>query len=110
MSGIEALSGFQSKAPQTSVVILTVFEDDDKIFRAICAGATGYILKTSTSQAIADAVRTAHGGGSPSNPHIAKRVLAMLSRSPTQKAEYGLIPRETEILQLLVQGSTIKAA
>ena len=110
ISGIDALSHFKEAAPKCSAVILTVFEDDDKIFRAICAGATGYILKTSTAQEIAEAVRTAHSGGSPINAHIAKRVFAMLSKNPVQKADYGLTPRETEILQLLVQGSTTKGA
>ncbi|MEI6712617.1 MAG: response regulator transcription factor [Verrucomicrobiota bacterium] len=110
MSGIDALPVFRSQTPTTNTVILTVFEEDDKIFRAICAGATGYILKTSSAQAIGDAVRTAHSGGSPINPHIAKRVLAMLSKPPSQKSDYGLTPRETQILQLLVDGSTIKGA
>jgi DNA-binding NarL/FixJ family response regulator len=110
MSGIEALGPLKIAAPKSSVVILTVFEEDDKIFRAICAGASGYILKTSSSQAIADAVRTAHNGGSPINPHIAKRVLAMLSKAPAQKPDYGLTARETDILQLLVEGATIKGA
>lgn len=110
MSGIEGLALFRQQAPRTAIVILTVFEDDDKIFRAICAGAAGYLLKTSSIEDIAGALRTAAGGGSPINPRIARRVLEMFSKANPPARDYGLTPREQEILQLLVQGKTIKEA
>jgi DNA-binding NarL/FixJ family response regulator len=110
LSGIEALPLIREKAPGTALVILTVFEDDDKIFRAICAGATGYMLKTASVEDIAAAIRTAAAGGSPINPTIARRVLEMFSKANPPQRDYGLTPREQEILQLLVQGHTTKEA
>ena len=110
MSGIEGIALIRQRAPRTAIVILTVFEDDDKIFRAICAGASGYLLKTASVEEIAGALRTAAAGGSPINPTIAGRVLKMLSKANEPHRDYGLTPREQEILELLVQGNTIKEA
>ena len=110
MSGIEGITRLRQLAPATAIVILTVFEEDDKIFRAICAGAAGYLLKTSSTEDIAAAIRSAASGGSPINPHIARRVLEMFSKANMPQKDYGLTPRELDILKLLVDGSTIKDA
>jgi len=110
MNGIEGITRLRQLAPATAIVILTVFEEDDKIFRAICAGAAGYLLKTSSTEDIAAAIRSAASGGSPINPHIARRVLEMFSKANMPQKDYGLTPRELDILKLLVDGSTIKDA
>jgi DNA-binding NarL/FixJ family response regulator len=110
MNGIEGIARLRQLAPNTAIVILTVFEEDDKIFRAICAGAAGYLLKTSNTEDIAAAIRSAAAGGSPINPHIARRVLEMFSKANIPHKDYGLTPRELDILKLLVSGSTIKDA
>jgi DNA-binding NarL/FixJ family response regulator len=110
MNGIDALAQLRQLAPRTAIVILTVFEDDDKIFRAICAGAAGYLLKTSSTEDIAAAIRSAATGGSPINPTIARRVLDMFSQANPPQKDYGLTPREKEILQHLVQGQSTKEA
>ena len=110
MNGIEGITRLRQLAPSTAIVILTVFEEDDKIFRAICAGAAGYLLKTSNTEDIAAAIRSAAAGGSPINPHIARRVLEMFSKANMPQKDYGLTPRELDILKLLVSGSTIKDA
>lgn len=110
INGIDALAQLRQLAPRTAIVILTVFEDDDKIFRAICAGAAGYLLKTSSTEDIAAAIRSAATGGSPINPTIARRVLDMFSQANPPQKDYGLTPREKEILQLLVQGHSTKEA
>ena len=104
MSGLEGIRFIKEKAPKTLVVILTVFEDDDKVFAAICAGAAGYLLKTSSAAEITQAVREALAGGSPMNPRIARRVLEMFSRLAPKQGDYGLSEREKEILQLMVGG------
>ncbi|HRH96300.1 MAG TPA: response regulator transcription factor [Prosthecobacter sp.] len=111
INGIDGIARLRQLAPQTAIVILTVFEEDDKIFRAICAGAAGYLLKTSSTEDIAAAIRSAAAGGSPINPTIARRVLEMFSKANTASPnDYGLTPREMDILKLLVDGSTIKDA
>jgi DNA-binding NarL/FixJ family response regulator len=110
MNGIDGIARLRELAPHAAVVILTVFEDDDKIFRAICAGAAGYLLKTSSTEDIAAALRSAAAGGSPINPTIARRVLDMLGKANPPQKDYGLTPREKEILQLLVQGHSTKEA
>ena len=104
MSGLEALRLIRERSPKTLVVILTVFEDDDKIFQAICAGAAGYLLKTSTAAEIVQGVRDALAGGSPMNPRTARRVLEMFSRMAPKQSDYGLSDREKEILQLMTTG------
>ncbi len=110
MNGIDGITRLRQLAPAAAIVILTVFEEDDKIFRAICAGAAGYLLKTSSTDDIAAAIRSAAAGGSPINPHIARRVLEMFSKANMPQKDYGLTPRELDILKLLVDGSTIKDA
>lgn len=104
MNGLEAIQHVKQASPQTLIIILTVFEDDDKVFKAICAGACGYLLKTSTAAEITLAVHDALAGGSPMNPRIARRVLEMFSRLAPKQGDYGLSEREKEILQLMVSG------
>jgi len=104
MSGLDGIRLFKERAPKSLIVILTVFEDDDKVFRAICAGAAGYLLKTSSVTDITQAVREALAGGSPMNPRIARRVLDMFSKLAPKQSNYGLSEREKEILQLMTTG------
>jgi DNA-binding NarL/FixJ family response regulator len=104
MNGLETIQHVKQASPGTLIVILTVFEDDDKVFKAICAGACGYLLKTSTAAEITLAVHDALAGGSPMNPRIARRVLEMFSRLAPKQGDYGLSEREKEILQLMVSG------
>lgn len=104
MSGLEGIRLIKERSPKTLVVILTVFEDDDKVFSAICAGAAGYLLKTSSAAEITQAVRDALGGGSPMTSRIARRVLDMFSKLAPKQSNYGLSDREKEILQLMVTG------
>jgi DNA-binding NarL/FixJ family response regulator len=104
MSGLDGIRLIKQRYPGTIIVILTVFEDDDKVFAAICAGAAGYLLKTSSGADITQAVRDALAGGSPMNPRIARRVLDMFSKLVPKQSDYGLSEREKEILQLMVTG------
>jgi DNA-binding NarL/FixJ family response regulator len=104
MSGLNGIRLIKERAPKALVVILTVFEDDDKVFQAICAGASGYLLKTRSVSDITQAVREALAGGSPMNPRIARRVLEMFSKFAPKQSDYGLSDREKEILQLMTNG------
>ena len=104
MDGIEGISHLKSRAPSASILILTVFEDDDKIFRAICAGASGYLLKSEPMASVTTAIEQAIAGGSPMNPRIAARVLAMLTRLAPARKDYGLTERELSVLKCMVAG------
>jgi len=105
MNGIDAVQRMKSISPTTHVIMLTVFDDHDKIFKAICAGASGYLLKTSPMEKIIESVREAHAGGAPMTPRVARSVLDMFSRlRAPQQQSYGLTGREKEILELMAKG------
>jgi len=105
MDGIQGIEHFKKSLPEASLLILTVFEDDEKIFRAICAGASGYLLKSAPLKDIVIAIDQAIAGGSPMNPRIAKRVLAMFSTGMVhEKKDYGLTPREQSVLEFMAGG------
>ena len=110
MDGIEGTRAIRSLSPTTRVIILTVHEDNEKIFDAICAGASGYLLKPTSTDSIIDAIRQVRQGGAPINAYIANKLLSLFARLATPKSgaeQYGLTKREREILQLLVDGLTM---
>jgi DNA-binding NarL/FixJ family response regulator len=108
MDGIEGIAHLKSRAPQASILVLTVFEDDDKIFRAVCAGASGYLLKTQPVASITAAIDEAIAGGSPMNPRVASRVLAMFAKLAPVKKDFGLTAREQDVLRCMAAGLTRK--
>jgi DNA-binding NarL/FixJ family response regulator len=108
LSGLEGIQQFKALSPATHVIILTVFEDTDKIVRAICAGASGYLLKTSPAEQIAQAIHEVLGGGAPMTPQIARSVLSLFARLAVPPPEQGLSQREKETLEFLVQGLATK--
>lgn len=103
-NGITAVSAIKSVVPSTRVVMLTAFDDHDKIFRALCAGASGYLLKTSPVERIVEGIQEAVRGGAPFTPQVAQKVLQMFSRLEQPKADYGLTEREQKILELMAKG------
>ncbi len=109
VSGIDALSSIRSRYPDLPVIMLTVFEDNDHIFQAICAGASGYLLKKNFEQ-IVPAIREVLQGGAPMTGSIARKVLALFPKppQPVPAEDSGLSEREAEILQLLVRGFSYK--
>ena len=110
MNGIDAVNILHEKFPAIRVLMQTVFDDNDKIFAAIRAGASGYILKKSTPAKIIEAIRETFNGGAPMTPSIAEKVLNMF-RIQTQQAQaekIDLSEREKEILSLLVKGKSYK--
>jgi DNA-binding NarL/FixJ family response regulator len=108
MSGIEGVQRIKSISPATDLVMLTIHEEDQKVFKAICAGANGYLLKSSTSDEIIQAIKEVLGGGAPMNAQIARKVLEMFANLATPKTDYGLTEREKEILKLMTDGLTKK--
>ena len=80
MDGIEGLGEIHQRAPEIKVIILTVFDDQDRVFRAICAGASGYLLKTAPLEKIGEATHEVIHGGAPINPRIARRMLDLFAR------------------------------
>jgi len=103
-NGIEAVRKIKAICPSTRVVMLTVFEDHEKVFKAICAGASGYLLKTSPVERIVESIHEALAGGAPMTPRVAKSVLEMFSQLVQPKQDYGLTAREQEILELMTRG------
>ena len=103
-NGIEAVQKIKSLSPSTRVVMLTVFDDHEKVFRAICAGASGYLLKTSPVERIVQSIHEALSGGAPMTPRVASAVLQMFSKMAQPKQDYGLTQREQKILELMTTG------
>ena len=104
MSGIEGVPPVKSISPSTEVIMLTVYEDDDKIFRSICAGASGYLLKKQSAAQILDCIREACRGGAAMNAHIARKVLDMFAKVIAPQGDYALTRREKEILEQAAAG------
>lgn len=111
ISGIEGTRRIRNRTVGTRVIMLTVQEEDEKVFHAICAGASGYLLKPLPPERILAAIREVRSGAAPINGYIARKVLDMFSRfgtTPSPGEPYGLTPREKEILALLVDGLIMK--
>ncbi len=105
MNGVMAVRRIKSVSPSTQVIMLTVSDNHAHIFAAISGGATGYLLKSSSSQQIVEAIGEVHAGGAPMTPRIARSVLeAFAGSGSSQEMEYGLTSRERTILELMVQG------
>jgi DNA-binding NarL/FixJ family response regulator len=104
MSGIAGIRLFKERFPATEIVMFTVFDDREKIFEALCAGASGYLLKSESPARIAAAVREVIEGGSPMTPEIARLVVARFSQLKPSGSEVRLSEREEEVLRCLVEG------
>ncbi len=105
MNGIEATEILKKQHAHVQIVILSVFEDDENVFQAICAGACGYVAKPVMPAQVTDMVEQAFGGASPMSPHIARKVLEMFKHHlPPPKADYNLTERELEVLDYLTKG------
>ncbi|NUN69888.1 MAG: response regulator transcription factor [Bacteroidetes bacterium] len=104
MSGITSVSIIKRRLPSTQIVMFTVYEDSDNIFDALCAGATGYLVKSSSEAMILQAIRDVLAGGSPMNPTIARKAIELFTRMHSVSKDYGLSEREREILEEIVEG------
>jgi len=110
ISGIECTARLKDLLPETQVLIFTVYGDHDKVFQALTAGASGYLLKRSTPAEIRQAILDVHQGGAPMSGEIARKVVQSFRKSGALKAssEQTLTPREEAVLDLLAQGYITK--
>jgi len=111
MSGIEGIRILRERYPSVRLLMLTVYDDDDRIFEALCAGASGYLLKKTPPARLLDSLREAFEGGAPMSPEVARRVIELFRRvRPPERADCDLTPHETRILKMLVDGHNYKSA
>lgn len=111
VNGIEGLRMIRPKFPLINVLMLTVFEENEKIFEAIQSGASGYLLKNSSLEDIIKAIHTVQEGGAPLSPYVAKKILAyhsMQLNNPKNQLAEKLSDRELEVIQLLADGNSAK--
>ena len=110
VSGIEALQTIKAALPETKVLMQTVYEDEHRVFAAICGGASGYVLKSPDPDIIAQAIREVYNGGAHLSPTIAARVLGMFQHQfvQSQPTYVALTDREREVLGCMVKGLSYK--
>lgn len=108
ISGIEGVRTVKANFPEIQIMMFTVFEDDDSIFDAIKAGASGYLLKKSAPEEIIEAIKELYRGGAPMSPTIARKVVASFQTNNHSVQQYELTVREKEILYALVDGLSYK--
>jgi len=109
MSGTEVVAHLRDLLPGVPILVLTVHDEDQHIFDALCAGACGYLLKDIEPARLLAAIREVHSGGAPMSPEIARKVLSMFQKFASPKAgESGLSARELEVLHLLAEGDSYK--
>jgi DNA-binding NarL/FixJ family response regulator len=111
MDGIEGIRILKERYPQLLVLMLSVYDDDDRIFDALCAGACGYLLKKTPPVRLIESLREAVAGGAPMSPEVARRVITLFRDfRPPERADYQLTPHEMRLLKLLVEGHNYKTA
>lgn len=108
MSGLEGIAAVRERWPACEVVVFTVFDDAEKIYAAICAGASGYLLKSEPTASVIAAVEEVRRGGSPMLPQVARKILDRLSGRHRPAPETQLSEREREVLQRMIEGLTKK--
>lgn len=111
MSGSEGVRLLKERFPNMQVLMLTIYEDEERVFESLCNGACGYLLKNTPPAKLLDAIREAHEGGSPMSPAIARKVVRLIQETGLpEQPEYRLMPQESRLLELLSKGATYQAA
>lgn len=112
ISGIEATRMIHQQFPDVKILIQTVFDEEEKIFASLCAGASGYVLKDTTPARLLEAIKEVYNGGAPMSPVIASKVLHLFQQlappAGKEQEEFNLSKREKEILSLMVEGLSFK--
>ena len=111
MDGIEGVRILKEKYPQLLILMLSVYDDNERIFDALCAGACGYLLKKTPPAKLMESLRDAMNGGAPMSPEIARKVVTLFRDfRPPERVNYDLSPHELRLLKLLVEGHSYKTA
>jgi DNA-binding NarL/FixJ family response regulator len=111
LSGIAGIRLLRDRHPGLQVLVLTIYDDNTRIFEAMCAGACGYLLKTTPPARLLEAIREVADGGAPMSPEVARRVIALFREvRPPARADYQLTPHELRLLRMLVEGHNYKTA
>ena len=111
MDGIQGIKILKERFPKLLILMITVYDDDDRIFDALCAGANGYLLKRTPPMRLLESLRDAVDGGSPMSPEVASKVIKLFRQfRPPERADYDLTPHEIRLLKLLVEGHNYNTA
>ncbi len=110
MSGIEGIAILRERYPGVALIALTVFDDDGRIFNAICAGANGYLLKNVPPRRLLDGIKEVLAGGAPMSPGVARRVIELFRDFRPPVAAHDLTPHELRVLRLIVEGHSYRTA
>lgn len=111
MDGIEGIKILRQQFPDLPCLALTVYDDDERIFAALCAGAIGYLLKNTQPARLLESLREVQAGGAPMSPEVARRVITLFQNfTPPKNAAFHLTPQEKELLKMLVEGHSYKTA
>jgi DNA-binding NarL/FixJ family response regulator len=111
MSGVDGVRVLKERYPALLMLMNTVYDDDERIFQALCAGASGYLLKKTPPVKLLESLKEAIAGGAPMSPEVARRVLTLFRNvRPPERGDYQLTPHELRLLKLLVEGHSYKTA
>lgn len=111
MSGIQGIEILKERHPRLLIVALTIYDDEKGIFRALCAGASGYLLKNTAPARLLESLKEVAAGGAPMSPEVASQVVKLFREfHPPERANYRLTPQETELLRLIIDGHSYKTA
>jgi DNA-binding NarL/FixJ family response regulator len=111
MNGVEGAARLKERHPNLLILMNTVFDDDERIFDALCAGASGYLLKKTAPAQLLESIKAAVAGGAPMSPEVARRVIELFREiRPPERSDYHLTPHELRLLKLLAEGHSYKTA
>jgi DNA-binding NarL/FixJ family response regulator len=111
MSGIDGVRWLRERFPEAAALILSVYDDDERVFEAMCAGASGYLLKNTAPARLLEGIAEVAAGGAPMSPEVARRVIQLFRAvKPPGRADYQLTPHELRLLKMLVDGHNYKTA
>lgn len=111
MSGLEGINILKGRHPDLPIIALTVYDDDERIFDALCAGASGYLLKNTPPARLLESLKEVATGGAPMSPEVARRVIDLFRMfRPPDRSPSGLTLQEIQLLKLIVEGHSYKTA